>query len=724
MISSWVGSWLISGGAIETLLLLTSLTNHFPISNYLLAVILNTLYLFASTSWLFCLLFASACWPFIGLTCLVQYAAISSYTRARLRRTLRNVHFYRDKAALFYLPSMVIDAGLDGLVTVHGLTINLLDLSAEMHGIEVGQSMSSSVWSLLVFFLTLCLDCADNLLPGLDIGSGHKLAIHSDAITIRLFRSIIIDDVYGVHWFDGNTPETPDTVPDDEGGSAGRDQRIDSHGHESAQGVKTNLFPDRIRHTAHDEHFGDLKPSRSPARLPSPDDIEAEDRYDFVLHELRTTTRLYQSHVRVKVARRAQPNNTDKDNEDVDTRAAICADLRSTRPAMSPTDNKFTLTQLLDLFEPITRILDKVPVVLRFFLWLTSQSHPITCPSICFSASGHYLGNELTDKLFRKHAGKSDRIDKLRQQVSHWLSDADLYIDFANLRGRASVPMRAVDPIRTNLRSADIVVTRLSSSRDAENGHPSYSQHADPDTTGRVARLSGADAAFTIPVCLLPSHGYLAPPPPESSESEDTVPVGFSARASLPAYFSEPFLDFAATFSQTFQLVEIEEDEQKEDEEEAAVDEAKEETKETKETNAAEEAPGSPPPASPTSPNLNSPSSAEKSPAKFHHPHFRHFRTRLSQTSPKIASALHLHDNPAQKNQKTILQQHPILRHPKSVLQRSVKKSVVEKINGAWCAKWSNKVLRKLEDAEGDLGYSGSVRVRVVRGEAVGVVSG
>jgi hypothetical protein len=44
----------------------------------------------------------------------------------------------------------------------------------------------------------------------------------------------------------------------------------------------------------------------------------------------------------------------------------------------------------------------------------------------------------------------------------------------------------------------------------------------------------------------------------------------------------------------------------------------------------------------------------------------------------------------------------------------------VEKVDGAWCAKWSGKVLRKLESAEGDLGYSGSVDVEVVRGEAVG----
>jgi hypothetical protein len=138
LISSWVGSWLISGCALETLLLLTTSREHFPISNGLLATCLNAAYLVASTSWLFCLLFAAACWPLIALTCHVQYASVSSYTRAKLRRTLRNVHFYRDRVALFYTPSLVIDSGLDGMVTVRGVTISLLDLSVELHGIEIG----------------------------------------------------------------------------------------------------------------------------------------------------------------------------------------------------------------------------------------------------------------------------------------------------------------------------------------------------------------------------------------------------------------------------------------------------------------------------------------------------------------------------------------------------------------------------------------------------------
>jgi hypothetical protein len=346
-------------------------------------------------------------------------------------------------------------------------------------------------------------------------------------------------------------------------------------------------------------------------------------------------------------------------------------------------------------------------------LWPTIQSHLIICPSICFSASGHYLAEDLTNKLFCKHAGKSDCIDKLRQQVSHWLSDADLYIDLVNLRGRASVPIRTIDPIRADLRFADIVITRLGSSRDAGDQHPSYSQDPEPDTTGRVARLSGADASFSIPVCLLLSHGYLAPLPLESSESGDTVPVEFSTRASLPAHFSETFLNFVATFSKTFQLLDIKEDEQEEDEE-VVGDEAKAEV-EVKDSEK-EDAP------TPASPNPSFSASVTNSPTKLHHHGFHHYRAKLSQSSPKLTSALHLdgrdhHSYLAPQNQKTFLQQHPLIRHPKQILQQSMKKNVVETINSAWCAKWSNKVLRKLEDAEGDLGYSGKMEVGVMRGD-------
>jgi hypothetical protein len=139
MIASWVRSYLTSGCAVESVLLVVGPAEHWDVPNYVLLAALNAAYLLASTSWLFHLAFAAVCWPLIGLTCILQYATVSSFTRKRLRSWLKLLHFYRDKVAFFNLPSLIIDTELDGMVTIRGLTLNILDLSIELHGIEVGQ---------------------------------------------------------------------------------------------------------------------------------------------------------------------------------------------------------------------------------------------------------------------------------------------------------------------------------------------------------------------------------------------------------------------------------------------------------------------------------------------------------------------------------------------------------------------------------------------------------
>lgn len=140
VINSWFRSWLTSGAAVETLLLLSGPAQHCSVLWYRLLAALTAIYVFASTSWLSHLAFAAVCWPLVFITCLVEYAAVSSFTRGRLRYLLKQVHFYRDKVAFFDLPSLVIDNEYDGLITVRGLTINILDCSIELHGIEVGKS--------------------------------------------------------------------------------------------------------------------------------------------------------------------------------------------------------------------------------------------------------------------------------------------------------------------------------------------------------------------------------------------------------------------------------------------------------------------------------------------------------------------------------------------------------------------------------------------------------
>jgi hypothetical protein len=40
---------------------------------------------------------------------------------------------------------------------------------------------------------------------GLKMGSCHELSMHSDAVTIEIFRQVIVDDIYGVHRIAGTS---------------------------------------------------------------------------------------------------------------------------------------------------------------------------------------------------------------------------------------------------------------------------------------------------------------------------------------------------------------------------------------------------------------------------------------------------------------------------------------------------------------------------------------
>jgi hypothetical protein len=518
----------------------------------------------------------------------------------------------------------------------------------------------------------------------MDLGSGHELSIHSDAITIKLFRQIAIDEVYGVHWFTGDSPNP----------EAGREHRADSHtdshsdkGTHSPKSkrdlIKEKFFPsieessaasqrdyvkDRILPRAEDERRyseSDVNNANvAGARRPSRGDVEAEQRYDDVLLGLRQSNRLYQSRARVRISHGNGKHQTD---ESPDTRAAVCADLRSTRPPMSKPSGRIPVSKLIEMFEPITRLIDKIPSALRVTLWLLSQSHPVTCPSICFSACGAYLGDELLNKLFRRHAADDKRIDELKDQVTNWLSAADVYLDFARVRGRGSVPLRTSNDIRVELNSADVKVTRINPRCEGQT-----SKEAD-DHTGRVAWLKGFDTSFTIPTCLLPSHAYLAPLP-ESSHDDDTAPVAISIRGHLPAHFNEAFLSFAATLSKTSQMLDIEE--------EAGLA--------TDDTNSPV----------PRSERLHQEhQDGETDDSKDGHSHNSHFQgLRAKIAHGRIGAAI----------------KHPV-QHGKHILHKEVKKTAVDKVDGAWFAKWTNKLLRQLEWLDGDVGYSMEIPTPLAR---------
>lgn len=498
----------------------------------------------------------------------------------------------------------------------------------------------------------------------MDLGSGHELSVQTDGLRFSLFRDITIREVYGVHWY--TAPETSegsqrprishdlnrDDFPRTKSDSLSNRLLGRTSDDESAP-RKRDLLKEKVISNSADGSQPAVKAGQpmtldkrslgAKATL-SRADIEAEQRYEDVLGELRNRNRLHQSRARVQKARETGDTNL---KEEIDYHPLLCSDLRNAKSPQVPSTGKVSLARLIDMFEPVSRQLDRVPIVSRLPLWFLSQSHKVTCPSICFSGSGHYLGDILLESLFSKYIGYDQRIEALKQEVATWLSSADVYITLSNLIGHASIPLLTSNDITTELRSDKVVVSRIGE------------QAAD---SGLVASLSGADGHFTIPTCLLPSHSYLAP-------EEDTAPVSMSVRASLPAYFSDSFLQFATTLSKTSQMLEIEEEWSRSN----SIDSS---TRPAHDTDMASDEP---------------------------------------HANPDCRSQ-RLRDKLRPHGQLSHVFKHP-MEHAKQNLHREFKKTAVDKVDGAWMARWTNKLLRKLEGLDGDLGYTTQIPVEIPRAQ-------
>lgn len=137
-LSVYVRSWLLSGSAVESLLLILGPSLHSDVPSWVLVLCLNGIFAIASTSWLLHIVFASVCWPLVFATSITQHVLISRFTRGRLRSLLKQVHFYRDKVAFFNFPVLIIDTGISGFVALHGVTLSLLTLTVECHAIDFG----------------------------------------------------------------------------------------------------------------------------------------------------------------------------------------------------------------------------------------------------------------------------------------------------------------------------------------------------------------------------------------------------------------------------------------------------------------------------------------------------------------------------------------------------------------------------------------------------------
>jgi len=489
-------------------------------------------------------------------------------------------------------------------------------------------------------------------------------------LEIRLFRRIAIGEIFAAHKCPEDEKETPSEVDDD-------------HPHLSSE---SRIVKDNIRHEASVKHQDGATPD---VKVPNPQltkdrtqstalgDEDAELRYADILKDIRNGGGLYQM--------REHLRNVDREDEysDVELRAMLCTELRRTGLSLPQHSRRLTTSRLATLF-PEPNIFEYVPSAMRALLWLASHTHPIDCPSISVAGSGHWLNSMLSHFIFRRHLTDDQRIRELEREVSEWLSVGEYCVDLANITALGQVPLRSVYNIKAEIRSTNIAVSRI----DVED-----------NSSAQMASLAGVDGTFVIPTCLLPNHSHLVPPEPSASEvfeatekkkqeenekrdqakpktvaevtitnpegveqrpsedqsvnEEDSVDIDalgilMSLRVTLPAHLDESCLSFAATLSKAAQMMDIEE---------SIVD--------------------------PPTPVFEEDFDLTEN-----------FRDKFSRKSKRFGSAI----------------KHP-LQTAHGAFHREMRKATVMTVNGAWFAKWTNKILEQLAWLNGDVGYTFEIPV-------------
>ena len=504
-----------------------------------------------------------------------------------------------------------------------------------------------------------------NKCAGVNIGQGHEIHAHTDSLEIKLFRRIAISEIFTAHKCPEDVKESPCGVGDDQPHLAS----------------ESRILKDNIRHEAsikhQDEATTDVKvpvpqSTRDWAQTGALGDEDAELRYADILKDIRTGGGLYQMRERLRKV------DSEHEYTDIELRAMLCTGLRRTGLSPPQHSSRITTSKLATFFsEP--NVFEYVPSAMRALLWLASQTHPIDCPSISIAGSGHWLNSMLSHFIFRRHPTDDQRIRELEREISEWLSVGEYCVDLANITALGQVPLRSVYNIKAEIRSTNIAISRI----DVED-----------NSSAQMASLAGVDGTFVIPTCLLPNHSHLIPSEPsalevfqatekkkqkeiekrdqvqpktapeatstdsdgvnqlssedESAADAETVDIYalgilISVRATLPAHFDESCLSFAATLSKAAQMMDIEE---------SIVD-----------------------PPTPIFEEDFDPS--------------ENFRDKFSRRSKRFGSAI----------------KHP-LQTAHGAFNREMRKATVMTVNGAWFAKWTNKILEQLAWLNGDVGYT------------------
>jgi hypothetical protein len=506
----------------------------------------NLVYMVSSTSWLLYWVFAAFCWPTLLVACLFQFDAPGGLARRVLRKTfLRDLHFINDQVAFFDLPALEIDTEVKGLFVVRGVTLSL-----STHGVEAGIKLSDDI----------------------------ELAIQTDKVVVPLFREIHVDDIYanvkGGDWevtFGNVAYGKPEETSDDDTFVASDTAIL-----RAASVALDGTYPRRVsmvRQMTAEKQPDDAEDAGSAfstIKKVSPGEKDANKKYQELvknIHETSVITNAKRS-IRKAVLDETKESQVDPDNMD-DFRAAICAHIHDSPSIPHPPKKSIRVSTLRKTDYPnVKAFLHRLPFLYRLMLSPICYFHPVKFNSITAAGSGKWFVSLMRQYLFKHYTGQDSEIRRLEARISAWCADANFAVELGQIASEASFPINTNYNIQCHFKMSDVMAYR-----------------ALPEAVElkQVVRLGGADAVLTVPTFLFPHHEHIFPEKstefqlmemeeavrllagsPKAVQAlkdfekckKDEAGMGFSAHAHLPAQFHQDLLNFVAAIVKATKVIE------------------------------------------------------------------------------------------------------------------------------------------------------------------------
>ncbi|KAF2185346.1 hypothetical protein K469DRAFT_166411 [Zopfia rhizophila CBS 207.26] len=676
VVSHWGVRWIISGAPLLVYSVLLGESNGYRILPYIpmwtIFSTLNFVYAVAATSWLLYWVFAFCCYPAILLSCLFQFDASANLARRLFRTFLIDLHFINDKIAFFDLPALEIDTEVDGLLVIRGATFSFSTLTLVAHGCEAGIKLSDDM----------------------------ELAIQVEKVTVSLLRKIELDHVYcnvkGGEYemtFGTLAPDSHDKTDDPlmmsdtpilRAATAALDGTTSS-AVKMKNAMASGKQPPKESHN--------VRSAFDSVKTISPDEENASAKYNEIVRHIFKTSTVEIARVALKGISIADESEGGLDHENGnDLRAAICAQIHDQPSIPHPPTRSVRVSTLAKSSPWVKKSLHRLPLLLRVLLNPITYFHPVSIKSITTAGSGKWMVNLMQTHFFRHYSTSDAEIRRLENRITTWLADANFAIELGDVHWTAHVPINTTFDIENHLKVADFMAYRTLP------GAVNLTQ---------VIRLGGLDAAVVIPSYLLPHHEHILPPKPtefqgmqmeqaiEDAEGapatvkataalkqlrKDETNIKISAHAHLPASFHQDLLNFVAATVKATKVIEMDRD--------------WEEIKSLRELKRA-------------GTNLSeSDASSVMSPGS------------TATTGTMDSSATEMGADPERKGFKSFMRKMDQGMKEAGVnMKDGMRKAGVNTVNAMandrWIAKLVGKVTKKLEKAQGDVGYSGNIPVKL-----------